>query len=329
MFDHQYVVTVINTSVRGGQAEFGRRPGPTKFLKVPTDEVQSPSHQIPKTQWVDEVIAGATTGEDPMSGNPTGHILLFIHGYNNSQEVVIQRHRRLQADLHAEGFRGLVVSFDWPSAEKTLLYMRDRRYAKRTAERLTDDCIRLFSARQERGCDLSVHVLGHSTGAHVIRHAFDDADECEPIKNRAWKVGQIVFIGGDVSACSMSADDARATSIYRHCSRLTNYQSGYDRVLKVSNAKRVGLRPRVGRVGLPDDAHEKAVNVDCSDYFAGLNPDDLSAGEDFFGSFPHSWHIGNRLFTRDLAYTLQGDVDRYSIPTREKHAGRLRLRPGV
>ena len=44
----------------------------------------------------------------------------------------------------------------------------------------------------------------------------------------------------------------------------------FDWLLKVSNAKRLGLRPRAGRVGVPDDVHPAIVNVDCSDYFMQL-----------------------------------------------------------
>lgn len=323
---YDFVVCVINTRKRNGTRVFGRAPGPTRFLLVPeSDEVQEPAHTVSRGEWVEAVMAAGTTGKDPMSDNPTGNVLVFIHGYNNSQEVVIRRHRKLKATLHAAGYRGTVVSFDWPSAEATLLYMRDRRYAKHTAERLTDDCISLFSTRQARGCDLNVHLLGHSTGAYVIRHAFTDADEDAAIKNRPWKVSQIALIGADVSSRSLAAEDSRFVSVYRHCSRLTNYQSGHDAVLRVSNAKRIGLRARAGRVGLPDNAHRKAVNVDCSPYFAGIDPDSRTPGEDYIGNFGHSWHIGDPLFARDLCHTVHGELDRHSIPTRREEDARLYL----
>ncbi len=323
---YDFVVCVINTRGRGDKKVFGRAPGPTRFLLVPEDaEVQQPHHGRPRSEWVEAVMADGTTGKDPMSDNPTGNVLVFIHGYNNSQEAVLWRHRMLKETLRAAGYRGTVVSFDWPSAEMPLLYMRDRRYAKATAERLTDDCISLFSTRQARGCDLNVHLLGHSTGAYVIRHAFTDADEVTEIKNRPWKVSQIALIGADVSSCSLADDDPRFVSVYRHCSRLTNYQSGHDGVLRVSNAKRIGLRARAGRVGLPDNAPPKAVNVDCSPYFAGIDPDSRIPKETYYGNFAHSWHIGDPLFAQDLCHTLHGQLDRYSIPTRREEDDRLYL----
>lgn len=54
---------------------------------------------------------------------------------------------------------------------------------------------------------------------------------------------------------------------YRHCGRLTNYYSPYDRFLNLSNIKRIGVAPRAVRVGLPQTAPTKAVGVDCGARF--------------------------------------------------------------
>jgi hypothetical protein len=94
--------------------------------------------------------------------------------------------------------------------------------------------------------------------------------------------------------------------------RLTNYQNPFDHVLAASNAKRLGVAPRVGRVGLPSNAHPKTINVDCGEYFQTVNPNTST----FFGTFAHSWHIGNRVFARDLAMTMEGRIDRNALPTR-------------
>jgi esterase/lipase superfamily enzyme len=70
-----------------------------------------------------------------------GDILIFIHGYNNSQDIVMKRHRQLKADLALAGWQGAVVSFDWPSADMTLNYLEDRHDAKQTALQLVTDGI--------------------------------------------------------------------------------------------------------------------------------------------------------------------------------------------
>ncbi|MDD1611537.1 MAG: hypothetical protein LUQ57_00175, partial [Methylococcaceae bacterium] len=73
----------------------------------------------------------------------------------------------------------------------------------------------------------------------------------------------------------------------------------------------------------------KAVNVDCTDYFMLLNADGALQGFDQqarIGSFDHSWHIGNRVFTLDLFELLKGDLDSSLFPTREVIAGAIRLK---
>jgi hypothetical protein len=117
----------------------------------------------------------------------------------------------------------------------------------------------------------------------------------------------------------MSGLDGIAEAIYRHCVRLTNYSSRYDEALGISNVKRLGIAPRVGRVGLPDDAPAKAVNVDCGAYYnllttdAGVRATDSPEGIVGFPS--HSWYFGNKLFASDLFQTLIG-TDRTLAATR-------------
>jgi len=322
-----YVVCVRNKKTKDGEKVFGNEPGDTLFLKVPEDSYPTPTQAISRSNWISEVLDQAETGVNAITGKPTGDIIVFIHGYNNSQEIVLKRHRKLEGDLREAGYKGVVISYDWPSAQSGLNYLEDRDDAKDTARRLRDDCISLFSSQQIAGCEINVHLLGHLTGAYVIRHAFTDADEKASIKNRPWTVSQIMFIGGDVSSRSMSIDDCKSKSLYRHCVRLTNYQNPYDSVLKLSNTKRIGLASRVGRVGLPDDVNQKAINVNCGPYFEGLDENLLTQGVDYYGSFPHSWHIGDLTFSQDLALTVAGDIDRHKIPTRAVVDGEIILKP--
>lgn len=306
---------------KGAPGGLGAEPGPTRFLEVPDGTDPDRSHEIPRKEWVEKVMVEASSGEkDPVTGHDLGDILVFVHGYNNDPPVVLQRHRLLEKNLGVEGYQGAVVSFDWPSNDLAINYLEDRSDARKTALKLVDDCIRLFTTTQLRGCSLNVHLLAHSTGAYVIRQGFDDADDRRNIASVNWTVSQIAFIGADVSARSMSETDSKATSIYRHCVRLTNYQNPFDSVLKLSNVKRVGVAPRVGRVGLPETAPQKAVNVNCGPHFHKL-PEDKSVP----GTWAHSWHFGDPGFARDLALTLRGDIDRNFIPTRTLGATGLEL----
>lgn len=310
---------------------FIAEPGPSLFLLVPEGERPSPKHAMKKTdQWFKKLRIAATWGKDSRNGElDRGDLLIFVHGYNNDQKIVMDRHAQLKRDLSSVGFKGEILSFDWPSDDKALNYMEDRHDAKKTAMQLVSDGIRALSDQQTPDCTINIHLLGHSTGAYVIREAFDDADDAR-LANNSWAVSQVMFIGGDISSSSMSNGDSSTDSLYRHCARLTNYSNLYDSVLKLSNAKRLGMAPRVGRVGLPDDAPSKAVSIDCTEYFGLLesNNEMKSADQvnDKLGTFCHSWHIGNKLFARDLFETLKGDFDRSVIPTRAAGAdGKLKL----
>ena len=310
--------------------KFVAEPGPTRYLMVPEGSLPAPEHEVAKPDgWVKRLRKASVWGKDArVPERARGDILMFIHGYNNDQETVMRRHDRIAADLKAVGFKGVVLSFDWPSEAIAINYMEDRHDAKLTAMQLVSDGIRLFAQEQTPDCSINVHLLAHSTGAYVVREAFDDADDAR-LANNSWTVSQIAFIGGDISAGSMSAGNATTESLYRHCVRLTNYSNRYDSVLKLSNAKRLGVAPRVGRVGMPQDAPVQTVNVDCSAYFDSLVKDPVIMAADqveTIGSFDHSWHIGNRIFARDLFEVLRGDLDRSVIPTRRASArGALEL----
>lgn len=315
-------------AVEGGV--FIAEPGPSLFLLVPEGERPSPKHAVKKPeQWFKKLRIAAIWGKDSRNSElDRGDLLIFVHGYNNDQKIVMDRHAQLKRDLISVGYKGEILSFDWPSDDKALNYLEDRHDAKKTAMQLVSDGVRALSEQQTPDCTINIHLLGHSTGAYVIREAFDDADDAR-LANNSWVVSQVVFISGDISSSSMSQGNSSTDSLYRHCVRITNYSNLYDSVLKLSNAKRLGVSPRVGRVGLPDDVSSKAVNIDCTEYFGILNSTDEIKKADqavVLGLFDHSWHIGNKLFALDLFETIKGDIDRSIIPTRSVGTnGKLKL----
>ena len=315
-FDTTYVI--CTRRVRSGF--FRNEPGPVAYLEVPDGQDPTPEHKIAQRAWFNRVRDLADGVADNQI-DTAGDVLVFIHGYNNDQAIVIDRHRQLQGDLWKEGFRGLVVSFDWPSASSPVNYLEDRWDASKTAITLVTGCIVHLAARQKADCHTNVHLLGHSTGAYVIREAFYHARKKGVLHRNSWKVSQVGFVGGDIASATLAENDTISHPLFERTLRITNYSNHYDKALKVSNAKRFGLRPRVGRVGVPRRAHPSVVNVDCSPYFRDLNP----ASQPRFGKFCHSWHIGNEIFSRDFAYVLRGGVDRHAIPTRYLEDGRLFL----
>ena len=326
-----FVICVRDVQKSGDSVKFGTEPGETLYLEVPDDEIPHPvKHKKARNEWVQRVLKRATSGrhretkKNPRSGYTTGDILIFVHGYNNSLEAIMDRHNLLQSGLRKHKFKGVIVSYDWPCEESTLNYLEDREDAETTAQRLVKDGIRILAFEQrdqdKNKCDIDVHLLGHSTGAYVIREAFYKASQSGQISRINWNVSQVVFIGGDIARSSMSASNDKSQSLFNHSMRITNYQNPFDAALKMSNVKRLGLKPRIGRVGLPSDAPDTVVNVNVGEHWKKLK-EPASA----IGTWSHSWHFHDDTFAKDLAETLIGNIDRNAIPTRQLRDGSLHL----
>jgi Alpha/beta hydrolase of unknown function (DUF900) len=311
-----YIFCARNT--QGGS--FGNNPGPTKYLEIPERDAHvSPAQAIPRRAWFDRVTAEAEVRRNPHN-QPVGDVLIYVHGFNVSQAVMLERHRSIRAGLEADGFKGVVVSYDWPSSNQAINYLPDRVDAKATAIRLVSDGIGPFSRFIDQGCEISVHLLVHSMGAYVLREAFDDADDRPAVAATSWTVSQVMMASADVSSDSMGVT-ASSSSLYRHCVRLTNYSNPYDAVLSISGVKRVGVSPRVGRIGLPEGAPPKAVNVEVGDYY--------DANRASFAHIPnsdHSFYFYDQTFLQDVHFTLKGEIDRAAIPTRVLRDGKLHLK---
>lgn len=314
-----YVICARN--IRKNQ--FGTDVRPPKFLKVPAGEACTPKHAIDPDAWL-KAVRDLADGVADGSMSPGGDVLVFVHGYNNSNKEIQQRHHLLQRDLVREQWTGVVVSFDWPCADKTLGYYEDRQDAAATSRYLVTHGIQLIIDGQHKyNCQTNIHLLGHSTGAYVIMEGFSAAQKSGDLFANPWRIGQVALIGADVSRDSLNGDSAWGQPMFERIMRLTNYSNGFDDVPAISNAKRLGAAPRAGRVGLSRGTHQKAVNVDCSDYFRALDP---RTQQDKVGWWNHSWHIGNPVWTRDLAMTMEGRYDRAVIPTRERQPDGLHMR---
>ncbi len=313
-----YIFCARNTT----QGKFGSNPGQTKFLEVPpAASKHSPDMAISRPDWFKKVIEIAKTGTSA-TGKPVGDVLIYIHGYNNATEAVLTRHRLIRKALEGFGYKGAVVSFDWPCGDTALNYLEDRVDARITALRLVTDAVTAFGRIQSTDCMISTHVFAHSMGAFVLREAFDDADDRPALVQQGWTLSQVMLAGGDVSSNSMGASEVSA-SLYRHCIRLTNYSNPYDAALSISNAKRLGVSPRVGRVGLPANAPSKAVNVDV-----GIHYDE---DREDFADVPnsdHSFYFYSSRVLQDVYLTIRGEIDRAALPTRFVDGnGNLHLKP--
>jgi len=215
----------------------------------------------------------------------------------------------------------MVIGFDWPTGGSAVLYEYDRFEAQNTAALLVKGGIIPFANYTLKDCPVNIHVMAHSMGGFVVREAFRATDKGRDANlANDWRIGQVVLFAADLSSSCFALDDAEMVPVFSHCGRLTNYFSGYDEALAVSNVKNIDISSRVGRVGMPADtpAHEKAVDVDCGPRYAAVPEDQRQPFKVIDGMLSHSWYFEDAVWYDDLAYTLKGQLDRNAIPTRTR-----------
>lgn len=296
------------TARRRSGDEYTDKMGTVRYLAVPENASHiTPSHEVGNSAtWFNQV-----QHESGVTDTKMGNVVFFVHGFNTKQHEMRARHKKIVAGLEAQGFDGVVISYDWPSDGTALGYASDRSDARGAANFLLDKGIKEFARRQTADCTINLHILAHSMGCFVVREAFDYADDNHAVAQTSWSVSQVALVAADISAKSMTKGSSQSSSLYRHSVRQTNYYSPLDEILSISNVKRVGVARRLGRVGLPDDHSETAVNLYCGEYFRS-NKHQFDSGL----SVSHTWYFDSPRFYEDLFHTLEGKLDRKEIPTR-------------
>ncbi|KUR74883.1 alpha/beta fold hydrolase [Novosphingobium sp. FSW06-99] len=267
--------------------------------------------------WVRQLMAGATAnaGDTELTSNGVGaarrgDVLFLIHGFNVNHQAAKAFHMKCAQHLISVGWCGQVVSFDWPSDGVTFAYLPDRANARASASRLVTDAIALLERTQATDCTIDVHVMAHSMGAFVLQQAFCWAyQDVSP----SWQVAQVLLVAADVDTSAFDDGAIFSTAFAKYGGRLTAYCNGYDKALLASNAKRLELAPRMGRVGLPDDAPDTMCEVDCSDLFAKFDDDPDAM---LSPVTTHCFYFDQEEFWQDAVLTLAGGLVPSRYPTR-------------
>ncbi len=293
-----------------------RAIGKVRYLDI-DDSTGSVTVRTPDN-WANRVIANFQPQAVAGKSKPqrVGDILFLVHGFNVSAADALALHRKCEQGLRDAGWDGLVISFDWPSDGLVFAYLDDRVDARAAASALTNSAIGLLEARQSDDCIINVHVMAHSMGCFVTQQAVTWAyQDVRP----AWRIGQVLLVAADVDYSVFNADNTSARSFSQYSGRLTAYCNKYDKALLASNAKRLALAPRLGRVGLPDGAPPLMCEVDCSNLFVDAYK---SLAANLSPTTTHSFYFDQPQFWHDATLTLLGGLDRNVIPTRAQNPDR-------
>ncbi|NKX45368.1 alpha/beta hydrolase [Roseicyclus persicicus] len=273
----------------------------TRYVSVPEGVSPDGDHVVDAATWLSLVKGQAGAGE----------ILIYVHGFNTEQAEMLERRRRIELGLAAEGWQGLVLSWDWPSDGTVWAYLSDRTDAKHTAPHLVVDAIGpLLNLRPQ----LRVHLLCHSMGAYLTLRGFSGVGDSGAPGSTPWGVHEVAFVSADADKPWMEAGAWGALVMERRCARLTNYYSTFDRVLSLSEGLVHGAE-RAGRDGLPVAVPAPFHDVYCGAQYEAKVP---ASGKTLRGS--HTWYFDDPGFYRDLAATLAG-ADPATMQTRRPVVG--------
>jgi pimeloyl-ACP methyl ester carboxylesterase len=289
-----------------------------RYLVIPDEASPLPTQEVTYKLWRAQVMASFPKDA---AGAAQGDVVFFVHGFNESANDVAALHGTIARGLATAGFSPTLISFDWPSADKTYAYQEDVDVAARTAIDLVNAGVKPLLDAQTMNCKVAVHALCHSMGAFVLRAALDHADD-GIATGSDWMLGQLVLVAGDVEASAFVDGNKDTESMLGHAYRLTNYFNRFDEALQISNVKHGGVEPRVGRVGLPPNAPLKTVNVDCTDRYKQVLGNGSLDHPIKTLEFSHGWYFSDTNFYADLAQTLLGAVDRIVVAGRKSGEGR-------
>jgi pimeloyl-ACP methyl ester carboxylesterase len=290
----------------------GQGVGPARYLTF--DTATGADTALSQAAWTARVIA--TFPAAPPAGpagvrTRVGDILFLVHGFNVGHDAAKAFHVKCAAALKAAGWNGLLISYDWPSDGLVFAYLPDRENARNAASALVQAAIALLEQKQQQDCTINVHAMAHSMGCFVAQQAFVWSYQDVPPD---WRVGQVLMLAADVDHTVFDADNPSAKAFVGHSARLTAYCNRYDKALMASNAKRLDLAPRMGRVGLPDDAPSMMCEVDCSALFETVYPD---LGSNLSPVTTHCFYFDRPEVWQDVVLTLGGGFDRRVFPTRD------------
>ncbi len=272
----------------------------TRYVEIAAPRVNvKGTHIIDQASWKTKVLAQASVPE----------LVIFVHGFNTDQTEMLARQRKIEAGLRANGYRGAVIGYDWPSDGNKHAYNKDREDAKTVAKFLVFEGIAMFLNETPR---MKIHVVAHSMGALLTLRGFSGMGDAPGA--RKWGVDQLITVAADAEAEWLRSGAWGSLVAALRSKRFTNYYSPADRVLKLSKFLN-GMTPRLGRAGMPDLVANKHFDVRCAEqYFDKVDPADQKM------RYSHNWYFDDAGFYEDLALTIAGEATD-QMPSREIRAG--------
>jgi esterase/lipase superfamily enzyme len=230
---------------------FGKKPADgyvcrygeaTVSIGLPHDEGDQ-KHAVITT--VRPMLAAKGLTEDDFRARVAGqlshsgrHVIVYVHGYNNSFDVAARRAAVFAHDLKPQVAPKPAI-FSWPSYERFTAYVGDEDRALLNQEQARK-FIEMFRAS---GSPARVVLIGHSLGARVLTYALRDLYLMYEGRGSAPPVmfDHLVLLEPDVNREYFNVNVDRIRAL---CGSVTVYASNKDRPIQASRI--VHKAPRVG-----------------------------------------------------------------------------------
>ena len=191
--------------------------------------------------------------------------VIYIHGFNNDFNESMQEGAELSRAL---GDAYNVVVFSWPSNGKTLSYYPDRHDAEMSGLGFARGLLKfkdfIDQLSKESACERKIHLIAHSMGNYVLRHALQKMKQIEGYAAAPRLFDQVVLAAADEDADALTLEH-KLGNLSNLCGRLNVYFNNGDTALVVSD-KVKGNPDRLGHDGpaKPWEITQKTVLIDAS-----------------------------------------------------------------
>lgn len=236
-----------------------------------------------------------------MSRGPRCDTLVFVHGFNVSFTGALRAGALLAQSLTVAGHPLNVVVFSWPSdgvAVPWMSYYSDREDARASGPAIARAFLKfrdfVLALDAQDYCQRRVHLLAHSMGAYVVRHALQallhkDGDSLTRLFD------QVMLAAPDEDDDAFERDD-KLRLLPRIGRQVTVYFNPNDKGLTISD--RTKANPdRLGSDGprLVDLLPKKVELVDCRVVAGDADP-----------FVEHSYYLRSQAMADDMSACMEG-----------------------
>ncbi|MCY3703940.1 MAG: alpha/beta hydrolase [Gammaproteobacteria bacterium] len=236
--------------------------------------------------------------------------LVFIHGYNVDFNEGLRQAARLGKELATVNSGGgvRIALFSWPSDGSLLpwkAYASDRRDAAASGPALARAILKLTDYLQgiarQHACHQRVHLMAHSMGNYVLRHALQAI--ITHTGGRVPRVFDQVFLMAADEDDDAFEEAQKLRALPRIARRVNVYFNRQDVPLLISDATK-GNPDRLGTDGAraPFQLPGKVTQIDCTDVV--------------HGQVEHSYYVDTPAVVRDVVSVLDGYEPNH-VPARE------------